>query len=157
LNINKLKQYVRKIIFSDLSTEKIALSSAIGVFIGTIIPLGLQTIVAVFLSLFVRINLVVTTAATLISNPITVLPIYISAIKIGEFVTGFSLTWAQFENVIDHPTIENIMTIGGDGIYLLITGLFIEGIVGSLLIYFLIRAAVTKLRSNQKNLQLNDQ
>jgi len=50
------------------------------------IPLPIQTLVAVIIALPLRVNLLVTALATLVSNPLTYAPIWYAEYRVGVFV-----------------------------------------------------------------------
>ncbi len=137
----KLKDYARRVLTLKSKPSKIALSIALGVFIGLLIPIGLQTFVVVPLGLMLGCNVILATAATLISNPVTMFPIYYVAFKVGEVVTRIEISWEAFYNIIDKPNIDNIVTLGTDGIIVFFSGGFVMGaIAGSIAYYFSLKA-----------------
>lgn len=60
---------------------------AVGMFCG-LIPGPFQMIGAALLSIVFKVNLPVAVFTTLYTNPFTIIPLYIAAYEIGEFVTG---------------------------------------------------------------------
>ena len=69
------------------SRRSVALGVAIGVFFGFLIPLA-QIPVAAAAAIALRANLPATAASTLVTNPITVGPLYYSAWRLGHWLTG---------------------------------------------------------------------
>lgn len=61
---------------------------AVGVFIGCVIPMGLQIVVAAVAVAAVRTNLPAAMPSSLITNPFTVAPVYFVAYKLGELLLG---------------------------------------------------------------------
>ena len=60
---------------------------AIGLFFA-MLPIVGQMVLAALLALWVRVNLPVAVATTWISNPVTFVPIYYPAYKLGAFILG---------------------------------------------------------------------
>lgn len=65
--------------------RSIARGLALGLFAAFILPIG-QIVLAVLLASTVRANVLVASAATLITNPLTFPPIYYAAYRAGSFV-----------------------------------------------------------------------
>lgn len=65
----------------------VAAGAAIGVFFGFLVPL-LQIAAAAGLAVLLRANLPVAAAATLVSNPVTYVPIWVAAYRAGSFILG---------------------------------------------------------------------
>ena len=144
-----LKEFLHNLISLKISSSKIALSIAIGIFIGLMIPIGLQTVIIVPLATLLGCNVIVATTSTLISNPITMLPLYYTAIKIGEFLTGKSLSWDNFETVISSPTWGNLTSLGGDGLLVFFSGSTLMGIIFGVITYFITLNIIIKLRERK--------
>lgn len=68
-----------------LERESVARGAALGLFFGVLIPVA-QFLFAAILAIFLRGNLAVAAAATLITNPLTVPPIYWAAYRVGQWL-----------------------------------------------------------------------
>jgi uncharacterized protein (DUF2062 family) len=119
-------------------TSKIALSISIGMFVGFTVPMGLETIVAVLLSLIFRCNPVFAVITTWVTNPLTILPIYYVGLKVGEFITNSYIPWEKIEFALKHPTLHNLLTLGKDGFILITIGNIVVGLVVAILTYLLV-------------------
>ena len=106
---DKLKEYLHKLVNLKASPAKIAFSIALGIFIGLLIPMGLQTFFIIPLAMFTGSNLILAYAATLVSNPFTVIPIYYFSVQVGSYFTKINFTWNEFNFVITNPTYSNII------------------------------------------------
>ncbi len=73
------------------SRRGVAAGAAIGLFIGFAIPVA-QILLAAVAAVVLRVNLPVAAAGTLITNPLTVPPIYYAAYHLGAWTTGTSAT-----------------------------------------------------------------
>ena len=144
-----LKEYLHKLVNLQATPGKIAFSVALGIFIGLLIPMGLQTIFIIPLAMFTGCNLIVAYAATLISNPVTIIPIYYLSVKIGTYFTKINFTWDEFSTVINNPTYGNIIKLGSDGIIVFFTGALLQAIIFSALFYFISLKTIVYLRKRK--------
>jgi uncharacterized protein (DUF2062 family) len=71
----------------DVAREPVALGLAVGVLCG-MIPGPLQMIAAVTLACLLRVNLPMALIGTFLTNPITIVPIYMLAYGIGQSLSG---------------------------------------------------------------------
>lgn len=69
------------------SRRGVALGVALGVFFGLLIPLA-QIPVTAAVAIVLRANLPAAAASTLITNPLTLGPLYYSAYQLGSWLTG---------------------------------------------------------------------
>ena len=69
----------------QFNRRSIARGLALGLFAGFILPIG-QIVLAVLMAASVRANIMVACAATLITNPFTLAPIYYAAFRTGSFL-----------------------------------------------------------------------
>jgi len=108
------------------SRRGVAAGVAIGLFIGLAIPFA-QILLAAAAAVFLRVNVPAAAAATLITNPLTVPPIYYAAYHLGAWATGTSASAAfAFDDPIG--LWESLGTIGvplfaGLGIAASVTGM----------------------------------
>lgn len=72
-----------------LNRHSVAGSVAVGLFTG-LIPGPVQMLLAAIFAVVFRVNLPVAVFTTLYSNPLTFIPLYLVAYKIGAFITGKS-------------------------------------------------------------------
>ena len=85
--------------------RSVALGVAIGLVTG-LIPGPIQMLLAVVIAIPLRANVIVACAATLYTNPLTFIPLYMLAYTVGAFVTGepvrnvippdLSVPWLEF-------------------------------------------------------------
>jgi uncharacterized protein len=126
-----------------LHKRSVAGGFAIGLFSG-MIPGPIQMLTAGVLAVMFRVNLPVAVATTWYTNPVTALPIYYLAFKIGEFFTGiggrhvpqFTYDW-QVQGPIGYlPALFKWFFALGPSLLL---GCFILGLLLAGLGYFLVR------------------
>ena len=85
-----------------LNRRSVSGGFAVGLFSG-LVPGPLQMLTAAVIAIPLRVNLPVALATTLYTNPITIVPLYLIAFQIGQFVTGTDgqmtpppeLSWTQ--------------------------------------------------------------
>ncbi|MFZ4536104.1 DUF2062 domain-containing protein [Propionivibrio sp.] len=117
------------------SRRGVAAGVAIGLFIGLAIPVA-QILLAAAAAVFLRANVAVAAAGTLVTNPLTVPPIYYAAYQLGAWATGTPVP-AVFSFTDPASIWENLGTIGLP----LFTGLGITATVAALASYLLISQA----------------
>jgi uncharacterized protein (DUF2062 family) len=133
----RLRYYLKKLLWIDKDHRKISTSMTLGVFIGVFIPVGFQTIVTIPVGLLLKRNIFVAVLFTMISNPLTVLPLYYLSFKIGEYLTGLNITDAQFYQIVEQPGLTSLLNLGKTGVINFFTGSLILAIPISICFYFL--------------------
>lgn len=114
------------------SRRGVAAGLAIGLFIGLLIPLT-QMLFAAAAAAYLRVNVPVAVAGTLVTNPLTVPPIYYAAYHLGAWATGASATDAV--SFVEPATIwENFGMIAMP----LFAGLGIAATFAAIASYFLV-------------------
>jgi uncharacterized protein (DUF2062 family) len=114
------------------SRRGVAAGVATGLFIGLLIPVA-QILLAAFAAVVLRANIPAAAAATLITNPLTVPPIYYAAYQLGTWATGISAPVA-FSLADPAALWENLGTIGIP----LFAGLGITASLAAIISYMLI-------------------
>lgn len=77
-----------------LTRRRVAMGAAIGVFFGFLVPV-MQIAAAAGVAVLLRANLPVAAAATLVSNPLTYVPIWVAAYRTGAALLGEPIDAAQ--------------------------------------------------------------
>lgn len=114
------------------SRRGVAMGLALGLFIGLLIPVA-QFLFAAVAAMCLRANIAVAAVGTLVSNPLTVPPIYYAAYHLGAWATGTSA--AEGMSLADPwSLVEHFGTIGLP----LFTGLTITASVAAVAGYLLI-------------------
>lgn len=146
LKHSKLEPFFKKIVHPDTSAYTTAISMAAGTFIGIFVPVGMQLAVTVMISPIRHINFLITSITTLISNPLTVLPLYAFGIKVGEFILGRSFPWVLFHDFMTSPAFKTFLQFGSEGIFILMTGLLVIAIPASIIMFFSSLVITKKIR-----------
>ena len=141
-----LNENVKKLLGMKGNPSKIALSISLGLFIGLTVPMGLQTIITVPLAILLDCNIILAVLSTSITNPFTIVPIYIAAAKIGELITPFSISWGKTISVFSKPTFQGIASLGKESVILIFTGTLIIGIIASSAAYLIVLKAIISYR-----------
>lgn len=114
------------------SRHGVALGVALGLFVGLLIPVA-QILFVAIAAVCLRANVAIAAASTLVSNPLTVPPIYYAAYQLGAWATGTSA--AEGMSLADPWSLfEHFGTIGLP----LFTGLAIAATVAAVSSYLLI-------------------
>jgi len=125
--IRKLRYFLKNIFLSDLDNpNKIASAMSLGVFIAIIPIYGFQSLVAVSLSHFLKLNKAIVFFATNISWPPMVF-----ALIYASYQTGFYLFNGSFNANFSISENTNILDNLGDSLYLFIVGSIIFGLIFS--------------------------
>lgn len=126
--------------------EKIALGTAIGVFIGVTPTIPFHTIIIIGLTFLFKQNF--TTAflgATTISNPLTIPLLYVSQYHLGKYLLGDGCPKVVFTDY----SIWDIMNTGWNIAYPLLLGGFIMALVFAVPSYFIAYQAVVIIRKKR--------
>jgi uncharacterized protein (DUF2062 family)/SAM-dependent methyltransferase len=88
--LTRLRQFATTLLKEDLTPGRAAAAVFLGIFIGIVPIYGFQTLAAVSLALFFRLNKPLTVAATFINNPLLQPPIVVGSVEIGYFLRSGS-------------------------------------------------------------------
>lgn len=110
--------------------RSLAMGTAIGVLIGTTPTMPLHTVTIVCLTLMFRASTIAALiAATAISNPLTFVPQYYLAWKIGNALLPGRLTWERLQRVLQVVTdngfidgLKAISHLSGNALLVMLTG-----------------------------------
>ena len=114
----KLRMLYLRLVKQTGTPESVARGVAIGFFVGLLIPMGVQIIIAVAIAFLLKANKVMAIACTWISNPWTAIIIYPFQCYIGSRAIGGDLTIHSLENTIRtflaEPSFGAFMDLGQD-------------------------------------------
>lgn len=80
------RRLYRRVVKMQASPHAVALGMALGVLFGTLMPPGLQLITSIPIALLCGASAVAAFAGTLVSNPVTYVPLYYFTCRVGERV-----------------------------------------------------------------------
>ena len=96
----KLSALYDKIVKERKSAEFIARGWALGVFVGSVIPFGIQIYIAVPLSFLLKGSKIGALTGTLISNPLTILFLYPAQCWMGSRLLGKDISWEAISDAM---------------------------------------------------------
>jgi uncharacterized protein (DUF2062 family) len=123
----------------------LALSIAIGMFIGLFIPIGLQSVILIVAAFIIGTNFVISFFISLVSNPFTVIFIYYLEIRIGQFITGIYIDWESFANIIKDADFMRFISLGKDTLIVFFSGAFIFAMIITIPVYLISFKLVKRL------------
>ena len=113
-----------------LNRRSVSLAFAVGFWAMYTPPLPFQMVIAAVLAIYFNANLPISVALVWITNPVTWLPMYYAAYKVGAFALGQGSF--QFEQFSQLFSIEKVLELGTP----LLLGCFILMNVGAMAGYF---------------------
>ena len=133
------------------SAENLGFSVAVGVFVGFFVPVGGQIIIAFFLALIFKLNKLLALGGVWVTNPLTIVPLYILYFKLGSFITGVDVL--KYIRIFEKGNItwDLFLTFGREGLYVFFVGAFVIAVLGSIIMYFITFWVVTKYRCRKIN------
>ena len=147
---DRFKKRIKDIFTANLSSKEIAVNFTVGILIGLLIPMGLQTIGVIALCSLFRLNFFIVVFATLITNPFTVVFIYYSAFEIGDYFLNSGISWHSINAVINNPELNSILTLSIESLKVIYLGLFIESVVFGILTYIMTYRFANYMKINHK-------
>ncbi len=145
--VKKIKEIFITLIELNNTPHEIALSVAVGVFIGITPLYGFQTVLAVLLAMLIpRTHKVAIIIGSNISLPFIAPFISWTGYRIGEFLLHKDSPNIGF-STLKHFSYKEVAEI----LYPLFLGSFVLGIIGGFVFYFIILFAIKKKREKSKN------
>jgi uncharacterized protein (DUF2062 family) len=149
----KFIEYMHKLFSLNSDPKHFAFSVAVGIFIGVFFPMGIQTIVLIPVTILLGSNLFISWVFSFISNPLTIIPIYLFIFKAGEWTTGFYISYEKIDLLINEFSLENIWNLGTEGLIIFATGAFVTALTSAIISYIISHNFMKKY--NQKYLSHN--
>ncbi len=141
----------------------IALGAAIGVFVGMTPTIPLHTVIIFVLCLLARASFLSGLITSwLVGNPLTSLPLYFLALRLGNLVTPYQVDWAKIKSVTDIVFSESsfavmLATLGELGLETLIvmlTGGILLALPFGLASYYLFYQLILRYQRKRYNKHL---
>jgi uncharacterized protein (DUF2062 family) len=143
--MKNIRDRIRGIFHLHDSPNKLALASAVGVFIAFSPTIGLHTISCLVIAWIFRLSkLVVFTSATLVNNPWTMVPLYGFCLWFGIKITGTST--ATPDIAWNTLTISSAYHILRPYLWPFVAGTVVVGAAAAVVSYFFIYWAVVRHR-----------
>ena len=139
-----------RIVKERKSAEFIARGWALGVFIGSVIPFGIQIYIALPLSILLKGSKIGAITGTLISNPLTILFLYPAQCWAGSRLLGRDISWEKIseamKDVLSQQDWSSLSMLSGH----LVTSFFVGGLIlaaiATPITYFVVRSLVKNYR-----------
>ena len=139
-----------KIVGERKSAEFIARGWSIGVFIGSVMPFGVQIYVALPLSMLLKGSRVGALTGTLVSNPFTILVLYPAQCWAGSRLLGKDISWAAISDalkgVLTQQDWSSLSQLSGHLVASFFAGGLMLAAVLTPLAYYLVLALVRNYR-----------
>ena len=125
----RLSSLYDKLVRERKSAEFIARGWSIGVFVGSVIPFGVQIYVALPLSFLLKGSKIGALTGTLISNPLTIFFLYPAQCWAGSRILGKNVSWEAIteamKDVMTHQDWSSLSHLSGH----LVTSFFAGGLM----------------------------
>lgn len=141
-----LRDKLREVITVKDSPRKIAISFAIGIFIGMSPFLGIHTVMGIIAAWLFKLNKFVTIIGVYITNPWTIVPIYTFATWFGAKLLGIdsiipSINWNDIKLV-------DIIKEMGTLLWPFVVGTTLLGLFSAIVSYIIVYQAVVRNRND---------
>jgi len=157
--IAKLKRWLSwrrlycSVIKQEGSPESVAKGVALGIFVGFLMPVGGQIVVAVPLSFLIRANKILSVMFTMLTNPYTVPFIYPFQCWLGGWLIGsplkFETVKAQFRGFFSEPSWTALLDLGGDFVAPFFAGGLAMAVAGAIPSYYFSLSLVRRRRARK--------
>jgi uncharacterized protein len=142
-----LKKYYYKILRSNGTPHSLAISVALGFFVGCFVPTGGHTVIVLLLAFLFKADKILAFAATWIANPYTITFLYPFFCFVGARILGIDMTFQQIDreimNIIHDFSWHNLILLGEELAFSFFVGGFIFGIIlGGIGYYFTYRTVL---------------
>lgn len=144
--------------------KSLAMGTAIGIFIGLTPTIPLHTVAIIGATLLMRVNTIAAIiAAAMVSNPLTFVPQYYLAWKIGDFILPGRLTWARLHEVLNivinesfFDSLKTISNLSVDAFLVMMIGGILLALPPALISYYFALRFFIKIREKRRRKHLLD-
>jgi uncharacterized protein (DUF2062 family) len=139
-----IRYYTLKLIRLRGNPQSLAMGVAVGMLIGISPTIPLHTVAIIGVTLLMRVSTVsALLAATVVCNPLTMVPQYYLCWLVGDFILPGRLSWDRIKEVLSLITHESFMdgmrtlsSLSLDAILVMMTGGFVIGIPAAIVGYY---------------------
>lgn len=136
-----------------LPVDKVALGWAIGMFYGCVIPFGFQLILSIPTAVFCKASKIGASAATFITNPVTIIFLYPAQCFVANRLIGGTLSFDRISEamalVIKAGDYATLMSLGTEIVISFFVGGFLLALVCVPITYFSVRSIVSRYRTRK--------
>ncbi len=144
------------------SNRSLALGAAIGSAVGVAPTVPLNNILTLGLTLLFRVNPIAGIISNnIVSNPLTVLPLYFLAWVIGDFFLPGRLTWGRLKSVLaiinsegTMASLETIRGLGIDTILVMMVGGLVIAIPAGIITYIIVFKSLSRFQKKRQQKHL---
>jgi uncharacterized protein (DUF2062 family) len=139
-------ELMKHMVTMSVPADKLAMSYAIGVFVGFTPYIGIQTYIGLALTALFKVPFLPALIGINITNPITIPFIFALTTKFGMFLLGIDdvdFSW-------DEVTVRSLIDAGKTLLIPFVVGTHITGAVLSIFTYFSVYYIVKRYRKNQQ-------
>ncbi|OGV52911.1 MAG: hypothetical protein A2X49_09945 [Lentisphaerae bacterium GWF2_52_8] len=157
--MKKVRKYSFWYFYSKLvrhhgSPDYLARGLAAGVFIGLLIPMGFQLLIAIPMAFLVRGSKILAGLGTMITNPWSVTFIYPFQCWIGSILMGNPLVFRElnsdFKDLIKAPSWAALFDLGDDILIPFFVGGALLAVIFAVLSYFMVYGMVIRYRARKE-------
>jgi len=139
-----IRYYTLKLIRLRGNPHSLAMGVAVGLLIGISPTIPLHTVAIIGVTLLMRVSTVsALIAATVVCNPLTMVPLYYLCWLFGDFILPGRLTWERIKEVLNLITsggfmdsMHTLSSLSLDAILVMMTGGFVIGIPAAIAGYY---------------------
>ena len=142
----KLKKFLKRIVIEDNSAHSIAMGAAVGVFVGILPTFGFQMIPALAISIKLRINKLTAMTGVWVTNPFTVIPIYLFNYWVGSLIlpSWYVTDIQEINTFLKEVSWANFLKLGSSTIVTFTIGSLIVASLSGVAVYFLLRPLIER-------------
>lgn len=143
--------------------QSLAAGIAIGVFLGILPIMPLQTIVVVLVTVATRTSTIAAILSSfLVANPLTYVPQYYFSTTIGNALTPFELTWSRIKEAMDlmlhdpglYKSLMILVELGYEAVIVLLVGGAVLALPFAIASYFLSLPLFVKIKKRREQKHL---
>lgn len=138
----RLRDRVKAILTIKERPHIVAMSFAVGVFIGMSPLIGIHTILALLFAWLFRLNKLVAITGVYITNPWSIIPIYTFCTWVGTLLLGMDRLIPRID--WNHITVGKLTNTLSELLLPFIVGTVVVGTVGAVLSYIIVRRAMER-------------
>lgn len=153
------RYYFLKLVRLKGTPHSISLGAAIGVFIGLTPTIPLHTVIILALTLVTRTSFIAGLITSLVvCNPLTYVPQYYLALRLGNLVTPFHLSWERVKQVLDivlsdasfEMRVQPLLALGYEAIAVMLAGGILLALPFAVATYYLCLSLVVSYRRRRR-------